>query len=181
MRRYLFINILLVVAGILLAPALFGAGAVWKGKMQPRRPSVSAPATEKDRSLARKKLNSEESMPDRENVASTPAVSAVVINGHALSPQQLQESASNYGVTPPPGRYWYDTISGKWGDEGGRREAVGFIRPGHAFGSLSPRKQQLVGERLCDQRGRFPTALRHESNASGSSIHSSAHGDAANF
>jgi hypothetical protein len=90
MRRYLFINILLVVAGILLAPALFGAGAVWKGKMQPRRPSVSAPATEKDRSLARKKLNSEESMPDRENVASTPAVSAVVINGHALSPRNFR-------------------------------------------------------------------------------------------
>ena len=94
---------------------------MWKGKMQPRRPSVSAPATEKDRSLARKKLNSEENMPDRENVASTPAVSAVVINGDALSPQQLQESASNYGVTPPPGRYWYDTISGMWGYEGGRR------------------------------------------------------------
>jgi hypothetical protein len=65
MRRYLLINILLVIAGILLALALFGAGAVWKCKMQPRRPSVSAPAAEKDRSLARKKLNSEESMPDQ--------------------------------------------------------------------------------------------------------------------
>jgi len=48
MRRYLPINILLVIAGILLALALFGAGAVWKGKIQPRPPSVSAPAAEKD-------------------------------------------------------------------------------------------------------------------------------------
>jgi len=30
---------------------------------------VSAPAAEKDRSLARKKLNSEESIPESENVA----------------------------------------------------------------------------------------------------------------
>jgi len=66
MRRCLLINILLVIAGILLALALFGAGAVWKGRMKPSRPSVSAPAAEKDRSLARKKLNSEESMPESE-------------------------------------------------------------------------------------------------------------------
>ncbi len=42
MRRCLLINILLVIAGILLALALFGAGAVWKGRMKPSRPSVSA-------------------------------------------------------------------------------------------------------------------------------------------
>jgi hypothetical protein len=44
--HYRLINILLVIAGILLALALFGAGAVWKGKMQPSRPSVSAPAAD---------------------------------------------------------------------------------------------------------------------------------------
>jgi len=47
MRRRVLINILLVIAGILLALALFGAGAVWKGRMKPGRPSVSAPAAEK--------------------------------------------------------------------------------------------------------------------------------------
>jgi hypothetical protein len=62
MRRSLLINILLVIAGILLAVALFGAGAVWKGRMKPSRPSVSAPAAEKDRSLARKKLNLDETL-----------------------------------------------------------------------------------------------------------------------
>lgn len=43
MRRSLLINILLVITGILLALALFGAGAVWKGRIKPTRPSVSAP------------------------------------------------------------------------------------------------------------------------------------------
>lgn len=46
MRRYLVINILLVIAGIVLALALFGAGAMWKARMQPAHPSVSAPAVE---------------------------------------------------------------------------------------------------------------------------------------
>src|SRR5215472_12748783 len=44
MKRDTVINILLIIAGIVLAIALFGAGAVWKGKVQPTRPSVlSAP------------------------------------------------------------------------------------------------------------------------------------------
>jgi hypothetical protein len=60
MRRSLLINIVLVITGILLALALFGAGAVWKDQMQPRRPSVSAAPFRG-------------SMPDRENVASPPA------------------------------------------------------------------------------------------------------------
>ncbi len=62
MRRYPLINILLVIAGILLALALFGAGVVWESKMRPIRPSVSAPAAERARSVAREKANSEESM-----------------------------------------------------------------------------------------------------------------------
>jgi len=72
MKRYLLINILLVIAGILLALALFGAGAVWKGKKQSSRPSVSAPAAEKDRSLARERHGSEESMSNSEKLPSTP-------------------------------------------------------------------------------------------------------------
>ena len=103
MNRDLLINILLVIAGVLLALALFEAGAMWKGKMQPSRPSVSAPMSEKERIVVRTKINSEESMPD-ENFSATAGASAVVINGHALSPQQLQELATNYGTAPAPGR-----------------------------------------------------------------------------
>jgi hypothetical protein len=40
MKRDTVINILLIIAGIVLAIVLFGAGAVWKGKVQPTRPSV---------------------------------------------------------------------------------------------------------------------------------------------
>jgi hypothetical protein len=46
-KRHLLINILLVIAGIVLALVLFGAGAMWKGRMQPAHPSVSAHAAEK--------------------------------------------------------------------------------------------------------------------------------------
>jgi FtsZ-interacting cell division protein ZipA len=84
MKRDTAFNILLIIMGILLALALFGAGAVWKSRMQPSRPSVSAPAAEKDRSLANKKPDSEESMPESENVASNPAVSVVVTDDHRL-------------------------------------------------------------------------------------------------
>ena len=70
MKRDTVVNIFLIIVGILLALALFVAGAVWKGRMKANRPSASAPAAEKDRSLARKKLNLEESMPESENVAS---------------------------------------------------------------------------------------------------------------
>ena len=45
-RHHLVINILLVIAGIVMAFALFGAGAMWKGRMQPAHPSVSAPVAE---------------------------------------------------------------------------------------------------------------------------------------
>jgi len=138
MKRDLVINVLLIIAGILLAFALFGAGAVWKGKMPPRRPSASsAPEVGNDPGQALAKAGMEEAMPNTENVASTPDARSVVINGRALSEQQLQELATNYGAAPPPGRYWYDTMSGMWGYEG--REALGFIRPGHAFGPVSPR------------------------------------------
>jgi hypothetical protein len=40
--------------------------------------------------------------------------SEILINGQALT---LEEIAS-YGVDLPPGRYWYDQVSGLWGIEG---------------------------------------------------------------
>ena len=41
--------------------------------------------------------------------------SGILVNGQALT---LEEIAS-YGVGLPPGRYWYDGVSGLWGVEGG--------------------------------------------------------------
>jgi len=39
MKRETVINLLLILAGIVLAIALFGAGAFWKGKSSPKRSS----------------------------------------------------------------------------------------------------------------------------------------------
>ena len=100
MKRDLLINILLILAGIALAVALFGAGAIWKGKTQPSRPTASAP---KERIVVHTKISSVESM-SYENFFATPGASAVVINGHVLLPQQLQELATNYAAAPAPGR-----------------------------------------------------------------------------
>ncbi len=41
MNRDLVINILLIIAGIVLAIVLFGAGAVWRGRTSARPPGVS--------------------------------------------------------------------------------------------------------------------------------------------
>lgn len=60
----------------------------------------------------------------------------VFINGTALDERQLAEFQQRYGQGPRPGRYWYDARSGLFGNEGG--PALGWIYPGHSFGSLSP-------------------------------------------
>ena len=44
MKRDVVITVLLVVAGIILAFVLFGAGAFWKVKTSPARPSQLVPA-----------------------------------------------------------------------------------------------------------------------------------------
>ena len=56
--------------------------------------------------------------------------SGILVNGQALT---LEEIAS-YGVELPPGRYWYDGVSGLWGAEGG--PSVGQIVAGLPLGSL---------------------------------------------
>jgi hypothetical protein len=39
MKRDKVINLLLIIAGVMLALALFGAGAFWKGRSSPKRSS----------------------------------------------------------------------------------------------------------------------------------------------
>ena len=59
----------------------------------------------------------------------------VFINGAALDQRQLAEFQQRYGQGPRPGRYWYDSRSGLFGNEGG--PSLGWIYPGHEFGALS--------------------------------------------
>lgn len=62
------------------------------------------------------------------------AVGEVVINGRVLVDEQLAQLVETYGVTPLPGNYWYDAISGLYGVVG--YQAYGFMYPGHKFGPL---------------------------------------------
>ena len=45
---------------------------------------------------------------------------AVVVNGRAVSQQTLTQ----LGLPIPPGRYWYDSMCGAWGQEGGSTQGV---------------------------------------------------------
>jgi hypothetical protein len=59
-----------------------------------------------------------------------------VINGKTLTADQRTEFTRIYGTRPLGGNFWYDPASGLWGVVG--REAFGVLRPGHAYGTLSP-------------------------------------------
>ena len=78
--------------------------------------------------------DSQSSEPDGMALGSGQGSGAVFINNRQLTPNQIQEIRTMYGVNPVPGRYWYDTRSGLYGYMG--REALGYIRPGHSFGPL---------------------------------------------
>jgi hypothetical protein len=56
----------------------------------------------------------------------------VLVNGVPLEDSTRQALERGYGVPIQPGRYWYDSVSGVWGLEGG--PAAGQIHPGLSLG-----------------------------------------------
>jgi len=64
-----------------------------------------------------------------------PSGTAVRINGLVLTPDQIQGIRTLYGVSPVPGDYWYDAVSGLYGSMG--QQAAGMMLPGHQLGVLS--------------------------------------------
>lgn len=57
---------------------------------------------------------------------------AVVVNRVPLDGAEIRTLQLRYGIRIPPGRYWYDRVSGVWGFEGG--PAMGQILPGLRVG-----------------------------------------------
>ena len=64
--------------------------------------------------------------------AQTPQASAVVVNGQALPVDTVRALERAYQVPIAPGRYWYDPMSGAWGQQGG--PIVGQMMPGLKLG-----------------------------------------------
>ena len=63
--------------------------------------------------------------------------SSVVVNGSVLSADVIRQLQQLYPVPIPPGRYWYDPISGGYGREG--EPIAGQMLPGLALGgTLAP-------------------------------------------
>jgi serine/threonine-protein kinase len=69
------------------------------------------------------------------STGSAPSVaptSGVIVNAQAVSAQTLRELQKIYPVPVVPGRYWYDPVSGAYGNEGG--PILGQMLPGLALG-----------------------------------------------
>ncbi len=57
---------------------------------------------------------------------------SIVVNGQVLSAETVRQLKQIYPVVIPPGRYWYDAISGAWGREG--EPIAGQMMPGLTLG-----------------------------------------------
>jgi len=64
--------------------------------------------------------------------SATPPRSSIVVNGQELSVETVRQLQLLYPVTIPPGRYWYDPISGVYGLEG--QPVAGQMLPGLSLG-----------------------------------------------
>lgn len=58
----------------------------------------------------------------------------VYFNGRQLTEGDLAGITNTYGVTVDPGNYWYDSVSGLYGNIG--EGSAGFMLPGHTFAGL---------------------------------------------
>lgn len=59
----------------------------------------------------------------------------IIVNGRALTEAELADFEQRYGARPAAGNYWYDSRSGLYGVAGSG--AVGFMYPGHSYGTVS--------------------------------------------
>jgi len=74
------------------------------------------------------------STPTQTEVAQ-PEQPPVLVNGVALTAQQMNFFQKTYGIMPKPGDYWYDRVSGLYGMMG--NPALGFLYAGHDFAPMA--------------------------------------------
>ena len=87
-------------------------------KSEPSTPETTSPGNESTPAAS----------DNKEQEAST----EVVVNGEPLDDATLRQLEDLYKVKVKPGRYWYDPVSGSWGNEGG--PTAGLMAPGHRLG-----------------------------------------------
>ncbi len=63
---------------------------------------------------------------------------ALRVNGERISDETLHQLAQQYGLQVADGNFWYDKVSGAWGQWGG--PAQGFLRAGLPLGGPLPRE-----------------------------------------
>jgi len=125
MKNKLIIGIAIgIVLTVILVLAIVGLISLVGGRSQPQ-PAGQAPA-----SVSQPAMNASQPMATGNQIAAR-----VVINGRALSAEDIANFEKLYRVKPQPGNYWYDTKSGLYGVVG--QAAAGFMYPGHELGPLS--------------------------------------------
>lgn len=56
----------------------------------------------------------------------------IIVNNVEITPAEQQRIRQEYGLSLPPGRFWYDQLSGAWGLDGS--PTMGITRPGLDLG-----------------------------------------------
>jgi hypothetical protein len=123
-------------AAVVLVLAIVGVIALVGGRSQPQLvgqslSAASQPVGQAPTSASQPATNASQPMATGKQIAAR-----VVINGNALSAQDIETLEKLYRVKPQPGNYWYDSKSGLYGAVG--QPAAGFMYPGHELGPLAP-------------------------------------------
>lgn len=100
----------------------------------PSQTIVSPPAVQPITESTPQPVSSVTSQPIVQPTTQPPVSSRVFINVIELSASQMAEFKKTYGVPPEAGRYWYDKVSGAYGNLGG--STAGFMYPGHNYGKM---------------------------------------------
>ena len=61
---------------------------------------------------------------------------SVFVNNVEITPEEQERIRQQFGLSLPPGRFWYDRLSGAWGLDG--TPALGMTKPGLEIGGPLP-------------------------------------------